>query len=81
MGSEYIAGRVTELRWQRKEHDVVALLTEYSHFSHSATLFGLLYPADEQTTVFKMSTTIHKPTKCNIIQGFSKRLPTFPTRE
>ena len=24
--------------------------------SHSATLFGLLYPEDEQTTIFKMST-------------------------
>lgn len=24
--------------------------------SHSATLFGLLYPEDEETTIFKMST-------------------------
>jgi hypothetical protein len=43
--------------------------------SHSATLFGLLYPADEQTTIFKMSTNVHNPTKCNITQGFSKGFP------
>jgi len=43
--------------------------------SHSATLFGLLYPEDEQPTILKMSTNVHKPTKCNITQGFSKGFP------
>jgi hypothetical protein len=31
-GAEYSSGRVTELKWLRKEQDVVALHTEYRHF-------------------------------------------------
>jgi hypothetical protein len=33
-GGEFLhsSGRVTELKWLRKEHDVVAFHTEYSHF-------------------------------------------------
>jgi hypothetical protein len=31
-GAEYSSGRVTELKRQRKEQDVVALHTEYRHF-------------------------------------------------
>jgi hypothetical protein len=49
--------------------------------SHSAALFGLLYPKHEQTKIFKMSTTVHKPTKCTITHGYSKGFPTTPTRE
>jgi hypothetical protein len=40
----YISGRATELKWLRKEHDVVALHIEYSHFFPLSCSFWTALP-------------------------------------